>query len=109
MPFRGIMHLTYHDSLAHTNMASAAAEAGAPKEFGFLSPDAFAPGRVTTVNNAPDDATLVALEAVFYDWWAANYSCLDFGGAGDVLGLRLALNAAFAKACISGLVTPKAL
>jgi len=46
---------------------------------------------------------LEALEAAFYDWWADNSEALANGYCGDVLGLRLALNAASANATTSSL------
>ena len=70
--FRGIMHLTYRDPLAHTGMVSAApraVEAGAP------------------------DRT-AALEAAFHHWWARNDHFLSAGSCGDVVGLLEALGSA---------------
>lgn len=38
-----------------------------------------------------------ALEQAFFDWWGDNYHTLVLGGSGDLLNLRSALNAAYAK------------
>ena len=43
----------------------------------------------------------LALEEVFQDWRADNHSALDAGLPGDVLDLRLRLNAASANALMS--------
>ena len=46
-----------------------------------------------------------ALEEEFSDWWANNYYLLEVGLCGDLLDLRLRLNAAFTKASNSSPVT----
>jgi hypothetical protein len=38
-----------------------------------------------------------AVEDAFRDWYARNYSALEVGGTGDLVGLVSALNAASAK------------
>ncbi len=42
-----------------------------------------------------------ALEGAFLDWYGYNFNILDDGGAGDVYGLFLTLNAAAWNASIS--------
>ena len=45
--------------------------------------------------------TGAAVEEEFYDWWAENDHSISLGSSGDVLSLRLRLNAAWANACTS--------
>ncbi len=42
-----------------------------------------------------------ALEGAFFDWYGCNFNILEDGGAGDVYGLFLTLNAAAWNARIS--------
>lgn len=44
-----------------------------------------------------EDRIRRALEAAYYSWWAENDHALSMGHPGDVLALRLRLNAAFAN------------
>ena len=78
---------------------------GAPAGGDFVTPDDFVESGSSSKKG---ELCHEALEAAFYDWWADNHEALSLGAAGDVLGLRLRLNAAFANSLHSSLVKPKA-
>ncbi len=73
----------------------------------FITPDQYA-SESTAMSASADDLLREALEAAFYNWWAENHEALSLGAAGDVLDLRLRLNAASANSLHSSLVCPKA-
>lgn len=77
------------------------------KSGSFLSPSDFKSDFPSLAAVEPDPVKELGqaeLETVFEDWRAENYECLVEALPVDVLGLRLALNAAFAKACNPDLV-----
>ncbi len=55
-----------------------------------------------------DELKRDAIEAAFHDWWARNSQYLAVGLPGDVLDLRLRLNAAAAKSYTSSFFAPRA-
>jgi hypothetical protein len=73
----------------------------------YVTPDAFV-STDSTISKAVDDLCRDALEIAYYDWWGDNHHALSLGAPGDVLDLRLRLNAAFANSLHSSLVKPKA-
>jgi hypothetical protein len=56
------------------------------------------PEKHRPASRPPSDAEREAVEETFFDWWAENFHALEAGLPGDVLDLRLRLNAALTKA-----------
>lgn len=52
---------------------------------------------------APPPNVVEAMKNAFTDWWADNAYLLDVGLTGDLVDLRLRLNAAFANCSISSI------
>ena len=52
-------------------------------------------------NERDEEIERLALEGEFKEWFADNHSALEAGLTGDVLDLRLRLNAASANALMS--------
>jgi hypothetical protein len=56
----------------------------------------------------PSPEIIEALNGTYYDWWAESDYLLRVGLTGDLVDLRLRLNAAFTNARNSSRVAPKA-
>jgi hypothetical protein len=88
------MHLTHSETCSHGCAVASdfSGAAGAPRNEIEITPE-----------------MIDALEEAFIEWWGENDYLLRVGLPGDVVDLRLRLNAALANSLISALDVPREL